>query len=78
LIFIFATYYLQLYFPYISRFKDPDAYQPEIMLYVAGKTFQLGALIFSTITVLASGIAAHAGVARLMNVMWRDGEFPKS
>lgn len=45
LIFIFATYFLQLYFPDISRFKDPDASQPEIMLYVAGKTFQVGALI---------------------------------
>ncbi|MGC7980272.1 putrescine/proton symporter PlaP, partial [Salmonella enterica] len=67
-----------LYFPDISRFKDPDASQPEIMLYVAGKTFQVGALIFSTITVLASGMAAHAGVARLMYVMGRDGVFPKS
>lgn len=78
LIFIFATYFLQLYFPDISRFKDPDASQPEIMLYVAGKVFQVGALIFSTITVLASGMAAHAGVARLMYVMGRDGVFPKS
>ncbi|EIW9065923.1 putrescine/proton symporter PlaP, partial [Klebsiella pneumoniae] len=78
LIFIFATYFLQLYFPDISRFKDPDASQPEIMLYVAGKAFQVGALIFSTITVLASGMAAHAGVARLMYVMGRDGVFPKS
>jgi amino acid transporter len=43
LIFIFATYFLQLYFPDISRFKDPDASQPEIMLYVAGKAFQVGA-----------------------------------
>ena len=40
LIFIFATYFLQLYFPDISRFKDPDASQPEIMLYVAGKAFR--------------------------------------
>ncbi len=48
------------------------------MLYVAGKAFQVGALIFSTITVLASGMAAHAGVARLMYVMGRDGVFPKS
>ena len=41
MIFIFATYFLQLYFPDISRFKDPDASQPEIMLYVAGKAFQV-------------------------------------
>lgn len=46
MIFIFATYFLQLYFPDISRFKDPDASQPEIMLYVAGKAFRVGALIF--------------------------------
>ena len=76
MIFIFSTYFLQLYFPDISRFKDPDASQPEIMLYVAGKAFQVGALIFSTITVLASGMAAHTGVSRLMYVMGRDGVFP--
>ncbi len=39
---------------------------------------RVGALIFSTITVLASGMAAHAGVARLMYVMGRDGVFPKA
>lgn len=76
MIFIVSTYFLQLYFPDISRFKDPDASQPEIMLYVAGKAFQVGALIFSTITVLASGMAAHTGVSRLMYVMGRDGVFP--
>ncbi|NIF46752.1 APC family permease [Enterobacter sp. Ap-916] len=76
LIFIVSTYFLQLYFPDISRFKDPDASQPEIMLFVAGKAFQVGALIFSTITVLASGMAAHTGVSRLMYVMGRDGVFP--
>ena len=76
-IFIAVSYFLQLYFPDISRFKDPDASQPEIMLYVAGKTFQFGILIFSCITVLASGMAAHAGVSRLMYVMGRDGVFPE-
>ncbi len=75
-VFIAASYFLQLYFPDISRFKDPDASQPEIMLYVAGKTFQWGVLIFSSVTVLASGMAAHAGVSRLMYVMGRDGVFP--
>lgn len=76
-IFIGATYFLQLYFPDISSFKNPDASQPEIMLQVAGRAFQFGALIFSSITVLASGMAAHAGVSRLMYVMGRDGVFPK-
>lgn len=76
LIFIVTSYFLQLYFPDISRFKNPDASQPEIMLYVAGHAFQFGILIFSTVTVLASGMAAQAGVARLMYVMGRDGVFP--
>ncbi|MEM6160940.1 APC family permease [Erwinia sp. P6884] len=76
-IFVVVSYFLQLYFPDISRFKDPDASQPEIMLYVAGKAFQFGILIFSCVTVLASGMAAHAGVSRLMYVMGRDGVFPE-
>ncbi len=77
LLFIAVSYFLQLYFPDISRFKDPDSSQPEIMLFVAGKTFQFGILIFSCVTVLASGMAAHAGVSRLMYVMGRDGVFPQ-
>ncbi len=77
LMFIVASYFLQLYFPDISRFKEPDSSQPEIMLYVAGKALQIGILIFSVVTVLASGMAAHAGVSRLMYVMGRDGVFPE-
>ncbi|WP_313376330.1 APC family permease [Pantoea sp. CTOTU50773] len=76
-IFIGASYFLQLYFPDISRFQNPDSSQPEIMLFVAGKALQIGILIFSVVTVLASGMAAHAGVARLMYVMCRDGVFPQ-
>lgn len=76
-IFVVVSYFLQLYFPDISRFKDPDASQPEIMLYVAGKFFQSVILCFSCVTVLASGMAAHAGVSRLLYVMGRDGVFPE-
>lgn len=39
------------------------------MLYVAGALFQSIILVFSCVTVLASGMAAHAGVARLLYVM---------
>ncbi|EKN4045194.1 APC family permease [Yersinia enterocolitica] len=76
-IFIVVSYFLQLYFPDISRFTDPDASQPEIMLFVAGKFFQSVILCFSCVTVLASGMAAHAGVSRLLYVMGRDGVFPE-
>lgn len=77
IVFIVASYFLQRYFPDISRFKDPEASQPEIMLYVAGPVFQSVILVFSSLTVLASGMAAHAGVSRLMYVMGRDGVLPK-
>ncbi|THD45611.1 APC family permease [Enterobacteriaceae bacterium ML5] len=77
IIFVVVSYFLQLYFPDISRFKDPDASRPEIMLYVAGKFFQSVILCFSCVTVLASGMAAHAGVSRLLYVMGRDGVFPE-
>ena len=76
-IFIGVSYFLQLYFPDISRFQNPVSSQPEIMLFVAGKALQIGILIFSVVTVLASGMAAHAGVSRLMYVMGRDGVFPQ-
>ncbi|QIG06548.1 APC family permease [Proteus sp. ZN5] len=76
-IFIAVSYFLQLYFPDISRFKNPEESQPEIMLYVAGALFQSIILVFSCVTVLASGMAAHAGVARLLYVMGRDGVFPE-
>lgn len=78
IIFIAVSYCLQLYFPDISRFTDPEASQPEIMLFVAGKFFQSVILCFSCVTVLASGMAAHAGVSRLLYVMGRDGVFPES
>ncbi|MGP1932386.1 MAG: APC family permease [Arsenophonus sp.] len=77
LIFIGVSYFLQMYFPDVSHFKKPNESQPEIMLYVVGTLFQSIILVFSCSTVLASGMAAHAGVSRLMYVMGRDGVFPK-
>lgn len=76
ILFIAVSYFIQLYFPTAASFNDTDASQPEIMLQVAGRVLQLAILLFSCITVLASGMAAHAGVSRLMYVMGRDGVFP--
>ncbi|PHM29290.1 APC family permease [Xenorhabdus budapestensis] len=76
-IFIAVSYFLQLYFPDVSRFKNPNESQPEIILYVAGALFQAIILVFSCVTVMASGMAAHAGVARLLYVMGRDGVLPE-
>lgn len=79
LIFVFSTYFLQLYFPGdpSQYFKLVDETQPEILLLVGGSLFQSVVLSFAIVTVMASGIAAHAGVSRLMYVMGRDGVLPK-
>lgn len=78
-IFIIATYFMQLYFP-----NDPATYfenigetQPEVLKIVGGAIFQSWILGFAIITVMASGISAHAGVSRLMYVMGRDGVINK-
>ena len=79
LIFVFATYFMQLYFPGDPQqyFKLVDETQPEILMLVGGAFFQSVVLSFAIVTVMASGISAHAGVSRLMYVMGRDGVLPK-
>lgn len=79
LIFIFSTYFLQLYFPGHPEqyFKLVDETQPEILMIVGGALFQSVVLSLAIVTVMASGIAAHAGVSRMMYVMGRDGVLPR-
>ncbi|RSB55118.1 APC family permease [Acinetobacter soli] len=74
-IFIASTYFIQIYFPSDpkSYFADIAATQPDILLLVGGSLFQSYVLAFAIVTVMASGISAHAGVSRLMYVMGRDG-----
>lgn len=78
MIFIFVIYFLQLYFLDIFCFKDLDVLQFEIMLYVVGKVFQVGVLIFFIIIVLVFGMVVYVGVVCLMYVMGCDGVFLKS
>lgn len=79
IIFIISTYFMQLYFPGNPEqyFELVDETQPEILLLVGGAFFQSVVLSFAIVTVMASGISAHAGVSRLMYVMGRDGVLPK-
>lgn len=76
-IFVSTSYFLQLYFPDTSNFQKVDEVLPEIALYVGGKFFQSIVLVFTTAAVLASGLAAHAGVSRLLYVMGRDQALPQ-
>ncbi|WP_141431076.1 APC family permease [Bacillus sp. 03113] len=76
-IFIVASYFTQALYPHVDAFKDPDATAPEIALYLGGKFFQILFLSSSFAGVIASGLASHASVSRLMYVMGRDGVFSK-
>lgn len=75
-IFITTSFFIQLFFPDVSRFKEPDAALPEIALYVGGKLFQSIFLCTTFVNTLASGLASHASVSRLLYVMGRDKVFP--
>ena len=76
-IFISASWFIQLYFPDNSRFKDPEAALPEIALYVGGALFQAVFLVGQIMNTAASGLASHASAARLIHIMGRDGIFHK-
>ena len=78
-IFIISTYFMQTYFPNDPKtdFEDVAATQPDILMLVGGSLFQSYVLAFAIVTVMASGISAHAGVSRLMFAMGRDGVINK-
>lgn len=90
-LFIIVSYVLEIFFPYqgllipslginvplVSHFSDLSSTQPDIIKLVAGTLAQAVILVFSSVTVIASGLASQAGVSRLMYVMGRDGVLPK-
>ncbi|MFB7638556.1 APC family permease [Peribacillus butanolivorans] len=76
-LFVTAAFFTQLFFPDVSRFADPEAASPEIALYVGGKLFQAFFLAGTLSGTLASGLASHASVSRLLYVMGRDQMIPK-
>lgn len=69
IIFIVASFFMQLFFPDIHRFKDPDAALPEIALYVGGKLFQS---IFLCTTFVNTGVRPGLPCQRLPSAV-RDG-----
>lgn len=71
-LFVAAAFFTQLFFPDVSRFNDPEAASPEIALFVGGKLFQSIFLAGTLCGTLASGLASHASVSRLLYVMGRD------
>ncbi|KIL72853.1 APC family permease [Bacillus badius] len=75
-LFITVSYFTQMYFPDVSRFSDPEAASPEIALFVGGKLFQAFFLAGTLTGTLASGLASHTSVSRLLYVMGRDNVIP--
>lgn len=76
-IFITASWFIQLYFPSNVRFNNPDEALPEIVLYVGGTLFQAVFLCAQIMNTFASGLATHASASRLIHIMGKDGIFHK-
>lgn len=72
-IFFVAAYFAQSVFPDVSRFENTDNTLPEIGLYVGGKVFQLVLVAGAFAATVASSLASHASVSRLLYVMGRNG-----
>ncbi|CAH2714719.1 Putrescine importer PuuP [Neobacillus rhizosphaerae] len=76
-IFFIAGYFAQALFPDVSNFKVTDDTLPEIGLFVGGTLFQLIFLAGAFAATVASGLASHASVSRLLYVMGRNGVLPR-
>ena len=76
-IFFIAGYFAQALFPDVANFKNTDDTLPEIGLYVGGTIFKLVFLSGAFAATVASGLASHASVSRLLYVMGRNGVLPK-
>jgi putrescine importer len=76
-IFLIAGYFAQALFPSVANFKVTDDTLPEIGFYVGGTIFKLIFLAGAFAATVASGLASHASVSRLLYVMGRNGVLPR-
>lgn len=72
-IFFVGGWFAQTAFPDISGFHNTDDTLPEIALYVGGQVFQILFLAGAFAATIASGLASHSSVSRLLYVMGRNG-----
>ena len=77
-IFLGASWFIQLYYPSNVRFNNPEEALPEIVLYVGGALFQSIFLCAQIMNTFASGLATHASASRLIHIMGRDRIFPQA
>ncbi len=79
-IFLVASYFTQLRFPSSSAFPPAaieDSTLPEIGLQVGGPVLQAVLTAAGFCATLASGLASHASVSRMLLVMGRNNVLPK-
>ncbi|WP_209374314.1 APC family permease [Brevibacterium renqingii] len=76
-IFLVASYFAQLLFPDNSQFTIVDDPLPEIGFLTGGHIFQGFFLAAAFAATVASGLASHASVSRMLLVMGRNGVLPR-
>ncbi len=77
MIFLIASYFTQLLYPDNSQFTIVDDPLPEIGLLTGGPFFQLFFVAAAFAATVASGLASHASVSRMLLVMGRNGVLPR-
>jgi putrescine importer len=77
-IFFVASYFAQLRFPDNTPFGEfTDDPLPQIGLIVGGQVYQVIFVAAGFTATLASGLASHASVSRMLLVMGRNNVFPR-
>ena len=76
-IFLVAGQVAQSVFPNVTNFSMTDDTLPEMALFVGGKFFQVLFMAAAFAATVASALASHASVSRLLHVMGRNGVLPR-
>jgi putrescine importer len=76
-IFLVTGFVAQAVFPDVAGFQLVDDTLPEMALQVGGRFFQMLFLSAAFAATVASALASHASVSRLLHVMGRNGVLPK-
>jgi len=76
-IFLVTGFVAQAIFPNVAGFQLVDDTLPEMALMVGGRFFQMLFLSAAFAATVASALASHASVSRLLHVMGRNGVLPK-
>ena len=77
LIFLVTGHFAQAAFPTVEGFELVDDTLPEMALEVGGSVFQILFLSAAFAATVASALASHASVSRMLHVMGRNGVMPR-